>query len=379
MPAPCRKRSGMGPGSAPLARLVPDDRGGNRSSHNWEAPDMTRKLGIAVIGLGPASLPHSKSLLDLADRAEIRWAVSRTPDRAKAFAAQFPFPTTTDLDAVLADPAVDAAIVLTPPSSHLDVSALCLEAGKHVLVEKPLELTSARGRRLVDTARRTGRTFGVVLQHRFRPASLRLKAALDSGELGSIEAAFLNVPWWRPQSYYDEPGRGTLARDGGGVLLTQAIHSLDLFRSLVGVSKVVAAQARTTALHRMETEDYVSALLETGHGAPATLIATTAAYPGYPERIEITGTKGYASLIGGRLRLAFLDAREEVVEAEGSTGSGANIMDFPHDAHRAVIADFLDAIEQRRDPVVTGEEALASQELVDAILKAAQANAPSRP
>ncbi|WP_353182281.1 Gfo/Idh/MocA family oxidoreductase [Bosea sp. (in: a-proteobacteria)] len=340
---------------------------------------MTRKLGIAVIGLGPASLPHSKSLLDLADRAEIRWAVSRTPDRAKAFAAQFPFPTTTDLDAVLADPAVDAAIVLTPPSSHLDVSALCLEAGKHVLVEKPLELTSARGWRLVDTARRTGRTFGVVLQHRFRPASLRLKAALDSGELGSIEAAFLNVPWWRPQSYYDEPGRGTLARDGGGVLLTQAIHSLDLFRSLVGVSKVVAAQARTTALHRMETEDYVSALLETGHGAPATLIATTAAYPGYPERIEITGTKGYASLIGGRLRLAFLDGREEIVEAEGSTGSGANIMDFPHDAHRAVIADFLDAIEQRRDPVVTGEEALASQELVDAILKAAQANAPSRP
>ena len=333
---------------------------------------MTRKLGIAIIGLGPASLPHSKSLLDLADRAEVRWALSRTADRAKAYAAQFPFPTTTELDAVLTDPAVDAVIVLTPPSSHLDVSAFCLEAGKHVLVEKPLELNSERGQRLVDTARRTGRTFGVTLQHRFRPASLRLKAALDSGELGSIEAAFLNVPWWRPQSYYDEPGRGTLARDGGGVLLTQAIHSLDLFRSLVGVSKVVAAQARTTALHRMETEDYVSALLETGSGAPATLITTTAAYPGYPERIEITGTKGFASLIGGRLSLAFLDGREEIVEAEGSTGSGANIMDFPHDAHRAVIADFLDAIEQGRDPVVTGEEALASQKLVDDILRAAR-------
>ncbi|CAH1664288.1 Gfo/Idh/MocA family oxidoreductase [Hyphomicrobiales bacterium] len=332
---------------------------------------MTRKLGIAVIGLGPASLPHSKSLLDLADRAEVRWAVSRTQDRAKAYAAQFPFPTTTDLDAVLADPTVDACIVLTPPSSHLDVSAACLEAGKHVLVEKPLELTSARGQRLVGTARRTGRTFGVTLQHRFRPSSLRLKAALQSGELGTIETAFLSVPWWRPQSYYDEPGRGTLARDGGGVLLTQAIHSLDLFRSLVGVSKVVAAQARTTALHRMETEDYVSALLETGNGAPATLVTTTAAFPGYPERIEIAGTKGYAALIGGRLRLAFLDGREEIVEAEGSTGSGANIMDFPHDAHRAVIADFLDAIAQGRDPVVTGEEALASQRLVDDILQAA--------
>lgn len=336
---------------------------------------MTRRLGIAVIGLGPASQPHSKSLLDLADRADVRWAVSRTPDRAKTYAAQFPFPTTTDLDAVLTDPSVDACIVLTPPSSHLDVSALCLEAGKHVLVEKPLELTSARGQRLVDIARRTHRTFGVVLQHRFRPASLRLRAALQSGELGTVEAAFLSVPWWRPQGYYDEPGRGTLARDGGGVLLTQAIHSLDLFRSLVGVSRVVAAQARTTALHRMETEDYVSALLETGNGAPATLVTTTAAYPGYPERIEITGTKGFAALIGGRLQLAFLDGSEEIVEAEGSTGSGAAIMDFPHDAHRAVIADFLDAIEQGRDPVVTGEEALASQRLVDDVLAAARKGA----
>ncbi|SFI50990.1 Predicted dehydrogenase [Bosea sp. OK403] len=332
---------------------------------------MTGKIGIAIIGLGPASLPHSKSLLDLADRSQVRWAVSRSQERSEAFARQFPFPVTTDLDAVLADPAVDAAIVLTPPSSHLDASARCFEAGKHVLVEKPLELTSARGARLVEAARKAGKIFGVVLQHRFRPASLRLKAALDDGELGSVEAAFLRVPWWRPQSYYDEPGRGTLARDGGGVLLTQAIHSLDLFRSLVGVSKVVAAQARITALHRMETEDYVSALLETGNGAPATLVATTAAYPGHPERIEIIGSKGFAALVGGRLELSFLDGRSEIVEAEGSTGSGANIMDFPHDAHRAVIADFLDAITQGRDPVVTGEEALTSQRLVDDILAAA--------
>lgn len=332
---------------------------------------MTRRIGIAVIGLGPASLPHAKSLLDLKDRAEVRHAVSRTAQRAATFARDFPFPTTTDLDAALADPSVEAAIVLTPPSSHRDVAKLCLAAGKHVLVEKPLELTSARGAELVSAARASGKTLGVVLQHRFRPASLRLKAALGSGELGSVEAAFLQVPWWRPQAYYGEPGRGTLARDGGGVLLTQAIHSLDLFRSLVGVSKVVAAQARTTALHRMETEDYVSALLETGSGAPATLVTTTAAVPGHPERIEIIGTKGFAALVGGRLELSFIDGRKEIVEAEGSTGSGANIMDFPHDAHRAVIADFLDAIEQGRDPVVTGEEALASQRLVDDILAAA--------
>ncbi|ODT45734.1 MAG: NAD-binding oxidoreductase [Methylobacterium sp. SCN 67-24] len=331
---------------------------------------MTRKIGIAVIGLGPAALPHSRSLLDLAERVDVRHVVSRSQQRLDAYRQQFPFPGTTEIEAALADPAVEAVLVLTPPSSHLAVSERCLAAGKHVLVEKPLELTAARGRELVAAARQAGKVLGVVLQHRFRPASQRLKAALDAGELGEVEAALLQVPWWRPQSYYDEPGRGTLARDGGGVLLTQAIHSLDLFRSLVGVSRVVAAQIRTTGLHRMETEDYVGALLETANGAPATLIATTAAYPGHPERIEIIGRKGHAALVGGRLELSFLDGRRETVEAEGSTGSGANIMDFPHDAHRAVIADFLDAIESEGEPVVTGEEALASQRLIDAILLA---------
>ncbi|MBN9472191.1 MAG: Gfo/Idh/MocA family oxidoreductase [Bosea sp.] len=331
---------------------------------------MTRKIGIAVIGLGPAALPHSRSLLDLAERVDVRHVVSRSLQRLDAYRQQFPFPGTTEIEAALADPAVEAVLVLTPPSSHLAVSERCLAAGKHVLVEKPLELTAARGRELVAAARQAGKVLGVVLQHRFRPASQRLKAALDAGELGEVEAALLQVPWWRPQSYYDEPGRGTLARDGGGVLLTQAIHSLDLFRSLVGVSRVVAAQIRTTGLHRMETEDYVGALLETANGAPATLVTTTAAYPGHPERIEIIGRQGHAALVGGRLELSFLDGRRETVEAEGSTGSGANIMDFPHDAHRAVIADFLDAIESEGEPVVTGEEALASQRLIDAILLA---------
>lgn len=330
---------------------------------------MNSRIGIAVVGLGPASQPHSRSLVDLADRVDVRWAASRTPERAAAYAREYPFPTTTDVDAAIADPAVDAVIVLTPPASHCEVAERCLAAGKHVLVEKPLELTVARGERLVEAAERSGRTFGVVLQHRFRPASLRLKAALDGAELGDVQAAHLAVPWWRPQAYYDEPGRGTLARDGGGVLLTQAIHSLDLFRSLAGVADVLAADVRTTALHRMETEDYVAALLRLAGGGTGTLMATTAAYPGHPERIEVIGTRGFASLVGGALRLAFLDGREEVIEAEGATGSGASIMDFPHDAHRAVIADFLDAIEGGRQPVVTGREALESQRLVERILR----------
>jgi predicted dehydrogenase len=335
-----------------------------------------KKIGVAIIGLGPASQPHSKSLLDLSDRIEVLWAASRSPERADVYARQFPFRTTTDIKTAIDDPAVEAVLVLTPPSSHLEVSKRCFSAGKHVLVEKPLELTLERAERLVEAARISGRRFGVVLQHRFRPASLRLRQALTSGELGTVQAAFLSVPWWRPQSYYDEPGRGTLARDGGGVLLTQAIHSLDLFRSLVGVSGVISADIRTTDLHRMETEDYVAALLRLGNGAPGTLMTTTAAYPGYPERIEIIGTSGFASLIGGALRITFLDGREETVEAEGKTGSGASIMDFPHDAHRAVIEDFIDAITDDREPLVSGAEALASQRLVETVLTTGTSSIP---
>jgi predicted dehydrogenase len=334
-----------------------------------------KKIGLAIVGLGPASEPHSKSLLDLSDRIDVHWAASRSSERVRAYREKFPFRTTTDVDAAIRDPAVDAVLVLTPPSSHLEVSERCFAAGKHVLVEKPLELTLDRAERLVAAARAAGVTFGVVLQHRFRPGSLRLRKAILEGEIGTVQAGFLSVPWWRPQSYYDEPGRGTLARDGGGVLLTQAIHSLDLFRSLVGVSDVIAADVRTTDLHRMETEDYVSALLRLGNGSPGTLMTTTAAYPGYAERIEIMGTKGFVSLVGGTLRLSFLDGREEIVEAEGSTGSGASIMDFPHDAHRALIADFVDAIRDRREPIVSGEEALTSQRLISSVLAVGKGSA----
>lgn len=331
---------------------------------------MTR-LGLAVVGVGPASQPHARSLEDLADRIEVRHVVGRDPARLAAFAERHPFPVTTDLDRALGDPDVAAVIVLTPPAAHLDIAERAFAAGKHVLVEKPLDLSLDRAERLVAAARAARRRLGVVLQHRFRPGAARLRALVDAGALGEVTSAWVSVPWWRPQAYYDEPGRGTRARDGGGVLLTQAIHALDLFRSLVGVSAVRAADAGTT-LHRMETEDYAAALLRLGNGAPGFLHATTTAYPGGPERIEIVGRSGMARLVGGALDVAYHDGRTERVEAEGRTGAGANIMDFPHDAHRALIADFAEAVLQVRDPLVTGEEALETQRLIEAILRAGE-------
>ena len=333
---------------------------------------MTRTglIRLGLIGLGPGAEPHANSLALLASRAEIRAAATRSPERARAFAERFGVPVTTDIDAVIADPAIDAVLVLTPPASHHDVALRCFAAGKHVLVEKPLDTDLDRAAHTVAAGRAAGRRLGVVLQHRFRPGSLRLRQVLAGGTIGAIQAASMTVPWWRPQAYYDEPGRGTMARDGGGVLLTQAIHTLDLFRSLVGVSRVDAAQATTTAVHHMETEDYVSALVRLGNGAPGTITATTAAHPGGPERIEIIGARGTASLIGGALHVAPIDGPPEHLAAEGPTGSGANIMDFPIDAHLALLTDFLDAIEQDRDPEVTGEEALASQRLIADVLRA---------
>jgi predicted dehydrogenase len=260
-------------------------------------------------------------------------------------------------------------MVLTPANAHLPIAEAAFAAGRHVLCEKPLEVSIERGEQLIAAGRRAHRRLGICLQHRFRPGSLRLHQVLRDGGLGEIQAATMTVPWWRPQSYYDEPGRGVKARDGGGVLITQAIHTLDLFRWLVGIERVEAAQVRTTALHRMETEDYASALVRLGNGAPGTIVATVAAWPGNPEWLHIIGSKGTARLEGGSLRLAFVDGREEVLADNAGSGSGASVMSFSHEAHRAVLGDFLDAIEQGRDPAVPGEQALATQRVIEAILE----------
>jgi predicted dehydrogenase len=324
-------------------------------------------IGIAVIGLGNAFAPHARSLHDLRDRARVIWAAAPS-EPGLAPAREYDFPTTTDVAAAIRDPAVDAVLVLTPANAHLPIAEAAFGAGKHVLCEKPLEASVERAERLIAAGRRANRRLGVVLQLRFRDGSQRLKQVLTDGALGMIQAASMSVPWWRAQSYYDEPGRGVRARDGGGVLMTQAVHTLDLFRWFVGVSSVDAARTGTTALHRMETEDYAAALVSLGNGAPGVILATVAAYPGSTEWIHVIGSRGTARLEGGSLRLSFLDGREEVLTDDSGSGSGANVMAFSHEPHKAVLRDFLDAVENGRDPAISGEEALATQRVIDAIV-----------
>jgi predicted dehydrogenase len=325
-------------------------------------------IGVSVIGLGNALQPHARSLVDLADRARVVWAAASSETRLKDVADRYGFPTTTNVARAIEDPAVDAVLVLTPANAHLPIAEAAFAAGKHVFCEKPLEVSMERGEQLIAAGRRANRKLGICLQHRFRPGSRRMRAVLESGALGDIQAATMMVPWWRPQSYYDEPGRGVLARDGGGVLMTQAIHSLDLFRWLVGIERVEAAQVRTTTMHRMETEDYASALVRLGNGAPGTIIATVAAYPGRPEWIHIIGSRGTARIERGGLEVSLLDGHRETIADNSGSGSGASVMAFSHDAHRDTISDFIDAIEQGRDPAIPGEEALATQRVIDDIL-----------
>lgn len=329
------------------------------------------KHRIAIIGLGMAVTPHAKSLVDLKDRIEVAYAFSPSEARRRDFAAKFDFPLGGELDAILADKTVGAVLILTPPNTHRDLVRRCAAAGKHILLEKPLEISTPRALELIAAARDARVILGVVLQHRFRPAGMKLAEIVRSGALGELVCCSTSIKLWRPQNYYDQPGRGTKARDGGGVLLTQGIHTLDLMLSLAGDVDEVCGYATTTRVHRMETEDLVCAAARFANGAFGTIEATTAAFPGFPERIELVGTRGTAMLAGTELKVQFHDGKTvEMAPDKSAGGTGADPMAFPHDYHRAVLADFLDAIERKRAPKLSGEEALRVHRLIDALLEA---------
>jgi predicted dehydrogenase len=324
---------------------------------------------IAIIGLGMAAGPHAKSLQELAEQFEVVGAYSPTEGRRATFAAKYGFDTSDDLDAIFADSSIVAVLILTPPNTHLELVQRAATAEKHVLLEKPLDISLARSEAIVAAAEAAGVTLGVVLQNRFRAGAEAMQQLLNEGRLGRIVSASARTSNWRPQSYYDEPGRGTKARDGGGVLLTQAIHTIDLLVAFAGMPLAFEAFAATSPIHRMETEDLATAILRFGNGALGTINATTCAYPGFPEQVEIIGEHGTAILSGPTLSAQFHDG--SVVETGDSAtggGTGADPMSFSHAAHRALLSDFADAITRGRPPRISGREALKVHRLIDGIM-----------
>jgi predicted dehydrogenase len=327
-----------------------------------------RKHRIALIGLGMAVTPHAKSLVDLADRVEVAAAYSRAAPRRSEFAARFAFPTSSDLEAIIADTSIDAALVLTPPRTHLPLVARLAAAGKHVLLEKPVEADTARAEAVVETCERAGVALGIVFQQRFQPAARLISDKIRNGELGEIAAASVAARWWRPQSYYDQAGRGTIERDGGGVLMTQAIHILDLLLTLTPPVVEVVAFAGTSMLHRMETEDIAVGALRFANGALGSVDASTASFPGFPERLEIIGALGTAVFARGKAEVYFRDGRKETLGHELPVGLAADPMAFPNDAHRALLREFFDALDAGRPPTNSGRDALKVHYLIDALL-----------
>jgi predicted dehydrogenase len=337
--------------------------------------------GIGIVGLGMAAQPHMLAIrdLDAAGRARLIGGFAPSAARRDAFAAKWGAPVFGSLDALLAAPGLDLVIVLTPPGAHLPVTEAAAAAGKHVLVEKPLEITLARAEELVAMAERAGVTLGVVFQHRFRPGALRLKQAVASGELGTLLSCSASIRWWRDAAYYAQPGRGMKARDGGGVLLTQAIHTLDLLLHLAGPVAQVAGFARTSPLRSMDTEDIAAAALRFESGAIGVLDATTVAEPGFPERIEIAGTGGSAMLVAERLELHLKGCPVEVLDRGLAGGGGADPMAFDHGPHRAMIAEMVDAVAEGRAPMNAGATGLRVQRLIEALLRSASSGGFATP
>lgn len=328
-------------------------------------------MRAALIGHGMVAATHVAAIQS-SETVELAGILGRDSSRAREFAARFenPPPVFETLGQIASDPRVDFAIVTTPPNARVEIVEALARAGKPILLEKPVERTCRAAIAVVDICESAGVPLGVVFQHRAREASVALKQRIGSGALGAPQTVEIRVPWWRDQSYYDAPGRGSYARDGGGVMISQAIHTLDLALWLAGPVTSLQAMMHRSGLHRLEAEDWAGALLSFRNGAVGTLVATTASFPGEPESIRIQGSKAAALLEAGTLQWTPFEGDSETLGADTATGSGADPMAFTHEWHQHVIEDFARAIASGRPPLCPGREALAAHAVIDTMERA---------
>jgi len=278
------------------------------------------------------------------------------------------------IDQLAADEAVDFAIIATPPNAREDIIAPLAEAGKHILLEKPIGRTALEAEHIVSICRDAGVQLGVVFQHRARLASRKAQELVLSERLGQLGVVEISVPWWRDQQYYDEPGRGTYERDGGGVLISQAIHTIDLALSLTGPVSSVSAMAATSRFHSMESEDFVVAALQFANGAVGSMRASTASFPGGSETITLHFDNASLHLESGELVVSYRDGSQQHVGEQSSTGGGADPMAFTHHGHQQVLENFIDTLNGEADILASGNDAINAQRLIDATLLAAKSH-----
>ncbi|MEM9797427.1 MAG: Gfo/Idh/MocA family oxidoreductase [Pseudomonadota bacterium] len=318
-------------------------------------------MKVGLIGTGMVAATHVAAIRGAG--LQLAAVLGRDPARTARFAAEHGVDAVDDVSSVAQ--ASDFVVLATPPDAREEIVRSLVAAGRPILSEKPLERDLGRAARLVQMCDAAGLPFGAVLQHRMRPATLALRERLS--RIGRIASVELRVPWWRPESYYDVPGRGTYGRDGGGVLITQAIHALDLMLQFCGPVAEVRALTATTPLHRIEAEDFAAAALRFRSGAVGSVMASVTHRPGAAEMLVLNGTDGSAWLEGNQLVITDGDGASETIGTASATGAGADPMDFGHAWHQAVITDFAMALRAGHAPVITARSALPVQALIDAI------------
>ena len=326
-------------------------------------------MRVGIIGTGAIASLHAQVYQRLGFALRVCTDVNR--DAAERFAARHGAAVVDDYGQVCAHPGIDFVDVCTLPDFRLQAVEACAAHGRHVQVQKPIATTLETARRMIDTARRAGIVLGVVSQHRFDESSRFLATALAAGRLGRLLQVDAYVKWYRSPEYYARPIKGTWAVEGGGALINQAIHQVDLIRWLAGPVREVFGAWQLGAAHSIESEDVLTAVIRFEQGATGVLQASTAFWPGYPERIELHGTKGTAVVTGDRLTR--WDVRDDAGEAPPlaqDVASGASDpLAISLDPFERQFRDFARAIESGGRPLVGGDEGYAALELVDAIYR----------
>ncbi|MCX7781797.1 MAG: Gfo/Idh/MocA family oxidoreductase [Negativicutes bacterium] len=324
-----------------------------------------KTYGVAIIGTGMVANIHATALKSIPE-AKITGVFSRNPEHAAAFAAKYGLRVFQSYDAALADKETEIFSICLPPWLHADFGVQAAAAGKHLIVEKPIDISAAKARQLIDAYKEKKLNLSVIFQNRFTPAAGRIKAALDAGVLGRTILGDAYAKWYRaPQYYAANPWKGTWQFEGGGALLVQAIHTIDLLQWFMGGIKSVSGSIRTS-IHNIEAEEVGVAVVEYVSGAIGVIEGSTAILPSYKERIEIHGTKGSIILEGGLITEWKVEGcrEENFVDIQKISYGDTNSPAISDVNHRAQLQDIIRAIDQGRQSLVNGDEGLKSLEIV---------------
>lgn len=340
---------------------------------------MSSPIGFAIIGTGLIADFHAQAIAQTPD-ATLRAAFSRHPEKCREFATKHLCRPAATLEEIANDETIAAVCVTTPSGAHAEVAIPLLESGKAVLCEKPLEITVAGIDRMVNAAAYGNALLAGVFQMRLGRGARLLKNAIDRGRFGRLTLCSAYIKWWREQSYYDSsPWKGTWKLDGGGALMNQGIHAVDLLQWFAGMPEEVSAFTATLAHPGIEAEDTVTATLRFPHGALGVIEAATSAYPGSDLRLEIMGDRGTAVLINDRLirwEFAEADADDPAVLADDAAGALTSGKSSPGamtaEGHRRLVVDLVGALRDGRPPMIPGAEARKAVALILAIYEAAR-------